>query len=99
VRGAAIALEAYSPLGTGRHLGDARVGSIAERYGRTPAQDPDPLVPGARARGAAEVDASRADRRQRRRFRLSRSRSRTSRRWTPSTRRGGTAEALERKWW
>jgi diketogulonate reductase-like aldo/keto reductase len=34
----AVALEAYSPLGTGRHLGDDRVRQIAERYGRTPAQ-------------------------------------------------------------
>jgi diketogulonate reductase-like aldo/keto reductase len=34
----AIALEAYSPLGTGRHLGDAAVGQIAERLERTPAQ-------------------------------------------------------------
>ena len=33
-----IALEAYSPLGTGRHLGDERVAEIAERVGRTPAQ-------------------------------------------------------------
>ena len=33
-----VALEAYSPLGTGRHLGDRRVGRIAERVGRTPAQ-------------------------------------------------------------
>jgi diketogulonate reductase-like aldo/keto reductase len=33
-----VALEAYSPLGTGRHLSDARVGEIAERVGRTPAQ-------------------------------------------------------------
>jgi diketogulonate reductase-like aldo/keto reductase len=33
-----IALEAYSPLGTGRHLDDADVGRIAERLGRTPAQ-------------------------------------------------------------
>src|SRR5215203_3841677 len=30
-----VALEAYSPLGTGRHLGDERVGEIAERLGRT----------------------------------------------------------------
>src|SRR4051812_17585361 len=35
-RGAAI--EAYSPLGTGRHLDDERVGEIAGRLGRTPAQ-------------------------------------------------------------
>ena len=33
-----IALEAYSPLGTGRHLGDEVVRRIAERHGRTPAQ-------------------------------------------------------------
>ena len=33
-----VALEAYSPLGTGRHLSNARVGEIAERVGRTPAQ-------------------------------------------------------------
>jgi diketogulonate reductase-like aldo/keto reductase len=33
-----VALEAYSPLGTGRHLGDERVRRIADRLGRTPAQ-------------------------------------------------------------
>jgi diketogulonate reductase-like aldo/keto reductase len=33
-----LALEAYSPLGTGRHLGDDRVRRIADRLGRTPAQ-------------------------------------------------------------
>jgi diketogulonate reductase-like aldo/keto reductase len=33
-----IALEAYSPLGTGRHLGDKTVAEIADRLGRTPAQ-------------------------------------------------------------
>ena len=33
-----VAIEAYSPLGTGRHLGDPRVGEIADRLGRTPAQ-------------------------------------------------------------
>ncbi len=33
-----IALEAYSPLGTGRHLGDATVGRVAQRVGRTPSQ-------------------------------------------------------------
>jgi diketogulonate reductase-like aldo/keto reductase len=33
-----VALEAYSPLGTGRHLGDQQVVRIAERLGRTPAQ-------------------------------------------------------------
>jgi diketogulonate reductase-like aldo/keto reductase len=33
-----VALEAYSPLGTGRHLGDRKVAEIAERIGRTSAQ-------------------------------------------------------------
>jgi diketogulonate reductase-like aldo/keto reductase len=33
-----VALEAYSSLGTGRHLSDERVGQIADRLGRTPAQ-------------------------------------------------------------
>ena len=33
-----VALEAYSPLGTGRHLNDRRIARIAERLGRTPAQ-------------------------------------------------------------
>ncbi len=33
-----VAIEAYSPLGTGRHLSDSTVVEIAERVGRTPAQ-------------------------------------------------------------
>jgi diketogulonate reductase-like aldo/keto reductase len=33
-----IVLEAYSPLGTGRHLSSDTVRRIAERHGRTPAQ-------------------------------------------------------------
>lgn len=33
-----VALEAYSPLGTGRHLSDPTVTAIAARVGRTPAQ-------------------------------------------------------------
>jgi diketogulonate reductase-like aldo/keto reductase len=33
-----VALEAYSPLGTGRNLSDPTVTSIAQRTGRTPAQ-------------------------------------------------------------
>ena len=31
-------MEAYSPLGTGRHLGDPTVAEVAERIARTPAQ-------------------------------------------------------------
>ncbi len=33
-----VVIEAYSPLGTGRHLGDRAVGAVAARVGRTPAQ-------------------------------------------------------------
>src|SRR3954453_7757077 len=33
-----VVVEAYSPLGTGRHLGEREVGEIAGRLGRTPAQ-------------------------------------------------------------
>jgi diketogulonate reductase-like aldo/keto reductase len=33
-----VALVAYSPLGTGRHLDDPTVARVAERVGRTPAQ-------------------------------------------------------------
>jgi 2,5-diketo-D-gluconate reductase A len=33
-----VALEAYSPLGTGRHLANPQVKSLASRVGRTPAQ-------------------------------------------------------------
>ena len=33
-----MVIEAYSPLGTGRTLGDRTVAEIAERLGRTPAQ-------------------------------------------------------------
>jgi diketogulonate reductase-like aldo/keto reductase len=33
-----VVLEAYSPLGTGRHLSDPMVRQIAQRLGRTPAQ-------------------------------------------------------------
>ena len=33
-----IALEGYSPLGTGRHLSESTVTEIARRLGRTPAQ-------------------------------------------------------------
>ena len=33
-----VALEAYSPLGTGRHLSNKTVNRVAQRMGRTPAQ-------------------------------------------------------------
>jgi 2,5-diketo-D-gluconate reductase A len=37
-RGHGVAVEAYSPLGTGRHLSDRTVGRIAGRTAHTPAQ-------------------------------------------------------------
>ncbi len=37
-QGRGVVLEAYSPLGTGRHLGNPTVGQVADRVGRTPAQ-------------------------------------------------------------
>ena len=33
-----VAVEAYSPLGTGRHLSHRAVHAVAQRVGRTPAQ-------------------------------------------------------------
>jgi 2,5-diketo-D-gluconate reductase A len=33
-----VAIEAYSPLGTGRHLADPRIKKLASQVGRTPAQ-------------------------------------------------------------
>src|SRR3569833_2331026 len=50
-----IAVEAYSPLGTGKHLGDPTVGAIAERIGRTPAQV---LIRWCRQRGAIVLPKS-----------------------------------------
>jgi diketogulonate reductase-like aldo/keto reductase len=37
-RARSVALEAYSPLGTGRHLSNKTVSQVAKRLGRTPAQ-------------------------------------------------------------
>jgi diketogulonate reductase-like aldo/keto reductase len=37
-RGRSVALEAYSPLGTGQHLSNETVSRVAKRVGRTPAQ-------------------------------------------------------------
>ena len=81
-----VALEAYSPLGTGRHLGDQRVAEIAERVGPHAGAGADPLVRAARARRAAEVDPPRAHRGRTRRSSTSRSPTRTWRRSTRWTR-------------
>jgi diketogulonate reductase-like aldo/keto reductase len=93
-----IALEAYSPLGTGRHLDDPRVGRIAERHGRTPAQvlirwcvQRELIVlPKSTHRERIAANAQVFD------FSLSDEEMATLDALDAT---GGTAEALERKWW
>ena len=82
--GRGIALEAYSPLGTGRHLDDPRP---RDRRARRPhaGAGADPLVRPARAHRAAEVDPPRAHRGERRRSSTSPCPTRTWRRSTRST--------------
>jgi diketogulonate reductase-like aldo/keto reductase len=64
-----VTIEAYSPLGTGKHLSDQRVQEVAERVGRTPAQA-SALVRAAGHGRDHEVDAPRATRGERPDFRL-----------------------------
>ena len=93
-----IALEAYSPLGTGRHLDDERVSRIAERHGRTPAQvlirwclqRELVVLPKSTHRERIEENAQVFD------FTLS-DEDMAALDALDAT--GGTAEALERKWW
>ena len=65
-----IALEAYSPLGTGRHLGDPRVARDRGAARPHAGAGPDPLGAAAQPDRAAEVDAPRAHRGQRAGLRL-----------------------------
>jgi diketogulonate reductase-like aldo/keto reductase len=93
-----IALEAYSPLGTGRHLSDAAVEEIAGRAGRTPAQvllrwclERDLIViPKSTHRERIEENAAIFD------FELS-DEDMAALDALDGT--GGTDAALERKWW
>jgi 2,5-diketo-D-gluconate reductase A len=93
-----VALEAYSPLGTGRHLVDPTVGAIAERAGRTPAQvllrwciQRDVIViPKSTHRERIEENAKVFD------FVLS---DDDMAELDGLDRTGGTDKALERKWW
>ena len=93
-----VALEAYSPLGTGRHLSDRKVAEIAERIGRTPAQvllrwslQRDAIViPKSTHRDRIEENARVFD------FTLS-DEDMASLDALDTT--GGTGEARERKWW
>jgi diketogulonate reductase-like aldo/keto reductase len=96
--GHGIALEAYSPLGTGRHLGDKQVAAIAGRLGRTPAQvlirwalQHDVIVlPKSTHRERIQANAQVFD------FELADEDVQTLDRLDHT---GGTARALEQNWW
>jgi diketogulonate reductase-like aldo/keto reductase len=93
-----IALEAYSTLGTGRHLSNETVAGIAERLGRTPAQvllrwcvqRGVPVIPKSTHRERIEENGQIFD------FSLS---DQDVAELDALDRTGGTGRALERKWW
>jgi len=93
-----VALEAYSPLGTGRHLSNPVVGAIARRAGRTPAQvllrwclqRGLPVIPKSTHRDRIEENAQIFD------FTLS---EEDMAELDGLDETGGTDRALERKWW
>jgi 2,5-diketo-D-gluconate reductase A len=93
-----ITLESYSSLGTGRHLRDGTVEAIADRAGRTPAQvllrwciqRGLPVIPKSTHRERIEENAQIFD------FKLS---DEEMSALDALDRTGGTARALERKWW
>jgi 2,5-diketo-D-gluconate reductase A len=93
-----IALEAYSPLGTGRHLAGDTVAQVAHRHGRTPAQvllrwcieRGVPVIPKSTHRERIAENAQLFD------FRLS---DQDMADLDALDRTGGTDRALERKWW
>jgi 2,5-diketo-D-gluconate reductase A len=93
-----LALEAYSPLGTGRHLSDETVRQIAERVGRTPAQvllrwclqHDLPVISKSTHRERIEENAQIFD------FTLP---DEEMAELDALDRTGGTDRALERKWW
>ena len=93
-----VALEAYSTLGTGRHLSDPTVVRIAERHGRTPAQvmlrwcvqREIPVIPKSTHRDRIEQNAQIFD------FSLS---DADLAALDALDRTNGTGHAQERKWW
>src|SRR6476619_6739435 len=93
-----IALEAYSPLGTGRHLTSDTVARIARRHERTPAQvllrwcieRGIPVIPKSTHRERIVENAQLFD------FQLS---DEDIAELDALDRTGGTDRALERKWW
>jgi diketogulonate reductase-like aldo/keto reductase len=93
-----VALEAYSPLGTGRHLSDKAVRRVAENAGRTPAQvllrwclqHGIPVIPKSTHRERIEENGRLFD------FALS---SDDMAALDALDRTSGTERALERTWW
>ena len=93
-----VALEAYSPLGTGRHISNGTVKSVADRVGRTPAQvllrwclqRGVPVISKSTHRERIEENAQIFD------FTLS---DQDVAELDALDQTGGTARALERKWW
>jgi 2,5-diketo-D-gluconate reductase A len=93
-----VALEAYSPLGTGRHLASDTVARIARRHNRTPAQvllrwcieRSIPVIPKSTHRERITENAQLFD------FRLS---DEEIAELDALDRTGGTDRALERTWW
>jgi len=93
-----VTLEAYSPLGTGRHLDDDVVARIAQRHDRTPAQvllrwaieRGVPVIPKSTHRERIEENAKIFD------FELSADDLAELDRLDTT---GGTDQAQERKWW
>jgi diketogulonate reductase-like aldo/keto reductase len=93
-----IALEAYSPLGTGRHLADETVARIAQDHGRTPAQvllrwciqRNIPVIPKSIHRERIAENGQIFD------FQLD---DQDTAELDALDRTGGTDRALERKWW
>jgi diketogulonate reductase-like aldo/keto reductase len=93
-----VALEAYSPLGTGRHISHETVTGVADRVGRTPAQvllrwcvqRGLPVIPKSTHRERIAENAQIFD------FTLS---DQDLGELDALDETGGTASALERKWW
>jgi len=93
-----VALEAYSPLGTGRHLSNKTVNRVAQRVGRTPAQvllrwclqHDLPVIPKSTHRERIHENAQIFD------FALS---NEDMAQLDPLDQTNGTDRALERKWW
>jgi diketogulonate reductase-like aldo/keto reductase len=93
-----VVLEAYSPLGTGRHLSSDTVNSIAQRHGRTPAhvllrwciQRDIPVIPKSTHRERIAENSQVFD------FALS---DEDMAQLDELDRTGGTDRAIERPWW